>query len=699
MKFFFIYKYNFFVFSLIVFFVPLFWSKFTLLNLGGDSTRLYLIFPLEWILNYSINIYSFSYINHAPQDSALTYQLIFYLILNSLLNQNISLIIDYSCVALLSYWSAFFLLKDLNQNKNILLFILPLIYTFSVNYAFMIFNNGGIWIYVFSVLPLVLRCFFNFINYSCYKNFIFFFLLTFIYSSIFSLKNIAWSLPILFLIFLIYFNKIKYFKKKNFLNLLKISFFFLFLNLPLFYNSFIELYNLLISSKNVAFNIFNVDRYLIFKDNVKNLNNFFYPMFISTNYSEPFVSQNYYFLKTNIILSSLLYFPVFYVFLRSDYLKIIRKYNINIILLIFIFYFLFINMAFKPFDYIFDKLFYYLPFFHMFSTYTSKFAFPFCLIFIILVYLSSNIFIKKFNSYKIFIIFIYFFFSIIFIFPTLKGNASFSKLPLWQSDDIYSISNLDSNYLKILNHIKKLEINNSNGKILSLPFSREYSVQLINNENAYVGPTFASVYTGVYEVLGEYYYELFFKRLTGNIKDNNINDFSKNLENHNISYIIINKNDLSRMNYYFQNLNFFYENIEHIEKLINLSDYKLEIKIGNYYLYFKEKIFFNSLINECFNFKIINSSIININKMCNDKGYELILKEIKNLININEWNIYKYPNFNFLNIFNENKKIYNQNNIFLINNKQFLNYIFLIISTLLYFIFFIFLLFKFIKRK
>ena len=79
------------------------------------------------------------------------------------------------------------------------------------------------------------------------------------------------------------------------------------------------------------------------------------------------------------------------------------------------------------------------------------------------------------------------------------------------------------------------------------------------------------------------------------------------------------------MSYYFQNLNFFYENIEHIEKLINLSDYKLEIKIGNYYLYFKEKIFFNSLTNECFNFKIINSSIINISKMCNDRNYELIL--------------------------------------------------------------------------
>jgi hypothetical protein len=695
----FINRYSFIFFSLIVFLTPLFWQRLTSLNFGGDSSRLYLIFPLEWILNYSLNIYSFSYTNHSPQDHALTYQLIFYYFLNSFFNEKISILIDYSLVALLSYWSAFFILKDLNKQKNFLLFVLPLIYTFSVNYAFIIFNNGGTWIYVFSVFPLVLRCFFNFIYYSCYKNYYYFFLLTFIYSSIFSLKNISWSLPLFVLIFLLYINKIKYFKNHNFINLFKILFCFIILNLPTLYGSFIELYNLFTSNMNVSFEIFSTDRYLIFKDNLKLLNNFFYPMFLSTNYGEPFVSQNYSFLKINIILSTFFYFPIFYIFLRSNYTNVIKRQKLDYILIIFIFYFILINMGFKPFNYIFDVIFYYVPFFHMFSSYSSKFSFPFCLIFLVLIYLCLNNFIIKFIKYKIYILLFFIFLTIIIIFSTLKGNASFLKLSLWGSDKIYSIDNLDSDYLKILNHIKLLEITHSNGKILTLPFSREYSVQLINNY-AYAGPTFASVYTGVYEFLGEYFHQAFLKNIHDDIQNKNLNDFNTNLENFNISYIILNKNDLSRMAYYFQNLNFFNENTDYIEKIISLSGYKLEIKVGNYYLYFKEKTFFNSFINECFNFKIINSSIININKICEDKKYDLILTELGKSINLGEWKIYNNHYFTyFFNSLKNNKEKINANSIFIVYKKQLINYVFLLISFFSFFLFIIYYFFKYFKNK
>ena len=112
-------------FAFISFIIPIIWNGFDFINLGGDDTRLYLIKPLNWILNYSSNFFSFTYIGNYPKEIFGLFQNITYLILNNVFYEEFSSATDYAFVSLFCYLSLNTILSDLNLNHSFNSKLLP----------------------------------------------------------------------------------------------------------------------------------------------------------------------------------------------------------------------------------------------------------------------------------------------------------------------------------------------------------------------------------------------------------------------------------------------------------------------------------------------------------------------------------------------------------------------------------------------
>ena len=633
-------KYSFIFYSILILIIliTVFSQNFNEINLGGDGTRISLIFPQEILNNLSLNFYSLDNHQIFTNQIGSTFQNIKNILLQKFFGDKVNLLIDYPLVGLSSYIGMYLILKDVYDKKNLFLYLLPLFYSLSPSWAWGVYYNGGPWIYVFAFLPLCLRSFILFTMNGNKIYLLFGLFILFTYSEVTSIRNIPWILPLFMSIILIYLPQLIKVKKeillKNFTLLIIIL---IITHLHLIISIYLNFFS------NYSINLFSEEqsrRVFEFKNILKSQNNYFEYFFFSTPFGETLKTISSFFLNLlHITLSFLILVIIILIFNNKISFSNEIKYYIFITLF---FYFLtnigIFNFNKKLFIYLID----YFPLLHGFKS-NVKFLSSFNVLYITLIYvvlINLNLHSKKYVNFLGLLT------TIIILLPTIFWLNSEKKSYPYYDNSNYD--NYDQSYIDILKEIKNKESTIHNGNIFILPMTYEYEIIFNDQRNKiYAGPNFSSTLTGTKSFTGLYYNDKFNKRL--NLNNNLFNDFeeyisgrkidqlSKLIKDFKISYVIINNSkNINDKAFYLRDASFFINYKDEIINTLKAIGFNDSSKSNEYYsLLIKERNY------DCVNIRILRSSILNFLNDCqnNEENMKFFIERffIENNLKINEW--------------------------------------------------------------
>ena len=691
-------QYKVLISCLLLFVIPFFWYlDSSYISYGGDSSRFYLNYPSSWLNNYSLNILNHGFsLDPFHGNNMMIYQLLIYKVLNYLYSDLVSLL--HNSFILVTAFLGFYLniretiSKYLNKHNLNLAIILSFAFATSQVFSWSIFNNGGLWIYVYSGLPLLIYFFFKFIFEGKISTLIFFIFLMWTFSSIFLYQLLPFTIPLTILILIIYYPRIKKeFKLDHFINFIIIFLIIISFNINNFYSIYFEFTN----KSNLFLDNTITDRLSGVKNLFSLAGDNFYPLLnlknIDLGYrtNDPYTISNISFLKYSIILGLIFPLSIFISLLSKKNLPKYSSVNIHTFLTIvlLIFYFL-INMNFNEithsfFLFIFENI----PFFHMFRSYPHKFSFSF--VFIYMAYIYFILSIIDFNQKFILrIILISITFTVLVqSYPLISGNIY--NLKLWMVDGEYhNKSDLNEDYKKAIKEIPK----NDNGNIITLPFTNEYWIEIKNNDYAYIGPSPGPLLSDRKD-----FYGVATKELYDLLLEKNEIEIKKYFEKNNISYIIVNKKDLSDFQYYIKgDYNRQLNLLESLFKILDLSD----IYENNTYLL--KSINKDS---QCIHSTFIRPTIYELKSYCEDNSNKKINDFKKSLDDYQNFELYNFQNnmiFNFLSLKllnpfygkNDFTKIEDETKFYMVYKNQFISDLLIILSIIIPFLSIFFILIK-----
>ncbi len=532
----------------------LFWGP--LYYVGEDDTKLYYLFPSEYINNYAINIVSDNHLgglaSYYPQAfSTIPFIFLIFILKNIFFFLNIQLLMFGLNLSLGFYF--FYLLSAFWVKLSSFSFWLRIIAAFSYVFSiFIYFTIGALWlnIYLISVVPATLYFFLTGIKQQNVKRVI----LSAIVFSLFGnfLSNIPWlagwilALVPFLLAFGFSFN-MKIFTKYS----------AIFLVCVLLLNTFVivHLFNVFTAAPENSLDM--ASRVLSNTDKEANAtlinavaksNRILDPVFNLFHYglqrdfqwtSLPlYLSWYAKLILVNIFLLSLIISAFFFLKRESTWDRI-AFYTIfsGWLIALFMFTANVGDWGLDAFLFLNEKL----PGFSMFRNMYDKFAFPLAFTFAALLGASAGILIQRI-SVKFKSIIITLFFLAVFLNSLPFVFATNFKQPFRGTTNTYnSIKQLDSDYVSLARYLQETTSNGSH--IVWLPIVANNYIAIPDDaipNHAYVGPSPLQIFSGEVDFTGQLSFFSFGNQLMDSIVDQNFAETGRFLQRMNVEYLVLN---------------------------------------------------------------------------------------------------------------------------------------------------------------
>lgn len=576
------------------------------LYIGGDDTRLFYSYPIEFLKNVSFfSWYKLSSLGINGPSQYIVPFLSFWSIISFIISDKI--VLNYLALSIPLILGFIFFQKTLkelfklNDKTNTELLLGSLFYVLSpiliINQMFVFLIS----IWLIGLIPIVL---YYFLKYLRTSNF-FYVLIASVWCFIlaFAIYAIPWLFGFILPIVVGLIITSIFFQKKELLYFIKhaLSFFgFILVSQSFWLTGFISTY-LNLGQDSFASKFLSKGFVDTFTPTILSTatGNIFYPLLNLFHRQIPFdfgwklkdIFINFYDITfvLNLLFVLILFFGIL------NYKKYLGNTNRKIFLFLlvsftFSLYFFTVNIG--PLKELFI-LFGNIPGFTMFRNFYDKFAPGYVFLYSVLITISLVIIRKKFKNLSKWINFAILF-VIILNFSTVKPTVN---SPLWTTDNIYKTINIPSEYLNFMNKIKE-NISPTNN-ILSIPFgSSAYTViKEDNSTNVYAGVSPVKIFSGVNDISGHlsFNFTKVADVIDSLIVEKKYDEFNKIIFEHNVNYVLLTKNipNQLRTSYLF-NPDLF--SVQDKRFINNITSRKISTSLfGNYELYqTKQK---NKLIN------------------------------------------------------------------------------------------------------
>jgi hypothetical protein len=484
------------------------------LFIGGDDTRLFYIYPLEWLRTISFSSwFNFSSIGFYNPGFVLIPILSILSILDFLIPSKIILQYLFFSLPLILGFIYFqkFIAELVSQNKRykIEIFLGALIYTFSPILIIGVLINFLYFVWLIALLPIILFYFLKYLKTSQFK----YIFLNIFWCLIFSLAlySIPWFLGFVIPLGIALFILLIFFTKKNILHFLKRSFLFFgfllisqaFWLLP-FITSFLN-----VSQSNIVGRILTTEEADTFVPIVlaTSNDNIIYPLLnlfhrkIAFDFNWPlkeiFISFYNKTILFNIIFLIVLFLGLFNF---KKYFKNFEKRSFITFLIAFLISLFLFTVNIGPLKDVF-LLLGRIPGFVIFRNFYDKFALGYILIYSIVLTLSLIIINRRFENKKFARAAILVILTFVIVLNVLPIKKIISK-PLWTTKNIYTNITIPEEYMHFMSEIKNKILPTFN--ILSLPFNNAgYTIiKEENSNNVFVGRSPVQVFTGINDFSG-----------------------------------------------------------------------------------------------------------------------------------------------------------------------------------------------------
>ncbi len=575
------------------------------LYLGGDDTRLFYSYPLEFFKTSTFfSWYKFSSLGiNGPSQYMVPFLLWWSLLglIISKVSMNYLALSLPLILGLLYFQKAFKEIFNLKGDNEFEVFLGSLFYVLSpiliINQLFVFLIS----IWLIGYIPIIS---YYYLKYLRTSNFLFVFIASlwslFFAQAVYSIPWLAgFLLPVL--LGLIFVSVL--FKKKDIVFFFKNSivfFGFIFISQAFWLTSFVSTYLNLgqnsFSSKFLSKGFLDTFTPTILSTATGNV---MYPLLnvfhrqIVFDFKWNFISAYTNFYDKIIILNVFfLFIFTFGVLKHKKYLDNFQRKLFLLILVSFIFslYFFTVNIGLLLNIFIFLR---HIPGFVMFRNFYDKFAPGYVILYSVLITVGLIIYAKYFPKIKTYFLIIFFLITVINFMPVKTIVDS----PLWTTKDIGREIIIPKEYLNFMDYINK-NVSSSNN-ILSIPFgSSVYTViKDSSSNNVYVGVSPVKLFSGVNDISGHLSFN-FTKEanvIDGIIAGRKYNQLNSLMFEHNINYVLVTRNIPQEvLNAWVFNKNMV--DTQDAAFLEGITSKKIaESSRGNYELYQAKKV--NSLIN------------------------------------------------------------------------------------------------------
>ena len=603
----FVSRYYLFIILFILSAVPFFWFSHSMVDYGGDSSRLYFYDPLDWLKN--VSFYYNNSLSAIGMGNPSFFMIPFLLILiglKYLLREPFLVNNLFSGVLLAGgFLSVCLVVKELLQDRfqwRLPAVLSGLFYIFSpiliYDWQKALYSINSILIY-----PLIFYFLLKFIKSARYYYLVLGILICFLFSANFNFSVIPWSLAFFAFswLFFLFYSKIN---QKTILfikgSLFVLTMFFLtqaFHILPqlkdltdtssinyqtafsqssavdrgLGYFSSIQPY------VHLIYNLENLPQYDLakaFNAPVKNLEH---------NYGIKF--QSFYLIFPIIILLGYLLVKN-----KKDH-KLAKNYLLLCIFFIFLLFLMTGNVG-SPSLLLYRSFFHYLPGFAMFRSYITKFSLTFIFFYALLIGFALALIFEHTNRIQKILISSIIIILIVFSgWPLISGKIVNTTLAGSKNIGIPTV--FDQKYQSFLNHLKGEKVDD---KYLSMPLTNEaYQVLAGKNGGAYFGPSILSALAGKRDFCGLSSFPVFKQGILDALKKNDVVTLNRYFSILNIGTVAYNSDDYIYDNFpsypYSAELKKIFPTQSKIAQFIDELGYKKNFQEGYFFSYVNEATF------------------------------------------------------------------------------------------------------------
>lgn len=525
--------------GIILFILPFFWFANGVVDLGGDSSRVYYIEPLEYLKNFSMSaILNIGHIIDFPGYYGVSFTL-FLVLLSRVFNaSNINAILTGLSLSAGFFFTSFvtreFLRIAVKKDDvyiRLSAFCAGILYVF-IPYQTKSWTTPLMTQFAFFLNPAFLYYALRYLVTGNLIYILFFSILSFVFSQNFSFAGA----PFLFSFYPITFLYLIFFSKQHFPKS-RISGALIFVILLLFlhgYHWFSLIQNLF--SKNSALNTMVFDL-----ENIKDRGLSYFFASASSTYLPHSLLGATQFAPIPFITISFGIFPLiimaagYYVW-KLENSRALQKFYTSLVILFTILLFLVSGHILIGFKELYSYLFY-IPGFSMFRAFYDKWAYPYYLYYSIFIgvsyYILLNISGKITKRILLTFLFIPFFTSISF----LRGSTVITQM--FGSKTFHSGILIESDFKHSLDYIRTIT---TDDRWLNLPFADwEYQVVRDSKKGIYIAPSIISLLGGKTDYVGLVQFEPYKRILISSLKSGYYQSLNKLLEMLSIRYVFFNK--------------------------------------------------------------------------------------------------------------------------------------------------------------
>ncbi len=525
--------------------------------LGGDDTKLFYLYPKDYLINFASSIYpanSVSAMVGFLPSTSVYYLSVFLVILKSVLPfinlQSFLYTANLLFGVFFFYLMLDYVIKENVNYKKWILIICSFFYVFSIFNIYIFYNARLITIYLVSIFPLSIYLFLK----SVKENKLYPIFIIAIVWSVFCVISVAafWFLAsamVVFplMMFLLKNNKLLSLKHFTVLGLL-----LFFINL--FWISLLPYTTLFDKSEVITNSVLSQQFLKESSDGLRGnaeINELFYPLNnlfhfkIQDNYQWPYLPVfNDWYLKL-IPLGSvfILVITTAGIIRKNNYLG--RFYNMTLIVLLLAIYFFTLNMGntkagnwgVELFVWLSNNIPGFVAFRNMYDKFSFVLAFTYAFSLAISLAILTKIIKSESVSQKLLLgIFII---AALFSYPFLTGRLR--KLPVWKTQNtFYTTSGFNQDYLDLTEYIKKQEYS---GRYLTLPLTRG-NISFIQDSKLqnhyYVGVSPLLLMTGKNDYSGSLSFGVYEQEIAKNLISRDCDGLGKVLQKTNTKYVITN---------------------------------------------------------------------------------------------------------------------------------------------------------------
>lgn len=551
----------------VIFLISIFSKNYTL---GGDDTRMFYLYPGNFIKNFAVNIISDNAISgiysYMPQLHWIPFSALLLFVKKIFFFGNIQTflyLINY-VLGVTFFYKMSELIFDENKRNRIILLISGIFYVFSAFNMFTTYDSQLANMYLISLFPLSVYLFIK----SLKSRNVRYVLLLDLILSIISIVMISlpWVAALLLSaapIFMYYLIKYKKLFLKHFL-----IFIFVFIVLNIYW--IFPFFQSIVSKNNVISGIQSVVSLSYAKENISGIsrlvkeNHVFYPILntflynIQKNNSWPYLNifENWYLkiLPLNLLLFIAILFAGFIIKRRN---KLYTTYLIAVTSLLVSIYLFTVNITKYGID-LFNGLVTYIPGFVSFRNMYGKFGIAVSFSYAFIAAVSLIIIHNQFRDAKVRKFILLGFVLIVFLNAAPFIFGYFGRTPLWTTKNIHkTVRQINKDYMDLANYASA---GNGIGRYLFLPLDYGNTV-IIEDESwenhFYTGVSPFLILSGKNDFSGILSFSDFGKYILESINSGNFEETAKWFRRFNVEYIVVQNNlpqDIINSYYYQSNL-------------------------------------------------------------------------------------------------------------------------------------------------